>query len=385
MKVLFNSAFASLFGVATAYISWSFTPEAVLFSSIIFFSYFYIEKRLTLFFIIISYHLFASYGLLTGMINFYDLDYTLAILLWIAAPLLSSIPWIVFWSKNKTTRLYLFPIALFVVIAPPFGFFTWVNPILSAAVIFPSMGFLGIFLYLFLLYVIVLSIKYFTGIKQLSIPLISLSMVVLFFAQSNVINKNDLKVINTKYTFKNNTVIDEYLRQKNLLKVVNKTQDNTILLPEHILGTFTKSSMIVWDQLKKNKKIYAGASVPVRSSNKYHNALLELTKNSHKVIYKQRVPVPFEMWKPFTKDGATAAIFSSGPTIINHKKVGVFICYEQYLTYTYLDTLLEDPDYIIGISNLWWLTSSTLINIQKNTLYLWAKLFNIPHYYSVNQ
>ena len=70
--------------------------------------------------------------------------------------------------------------------------------------------------------------------------------------------------------------------------------------------------------------------------------------------------------------------------MIKDKKVGIFICYEQYLTYTYLETMFQKPDYIIGISNLWWIKDIRLQKIQKNTLLLWARLFGVPYYYSVN-
>jgi hypothetical protein len=156
------------------------------------------------------------------------------------------------------------------------------------------------------------------------------------------------------------------------------------LLPEHILGTFTDSSMMLWNRLPKNKTIYAGADMYVLNSKQYDNVLLAITKDNYEVIYRQRVPVPFEMWQPYNNNGARAAIISPETVIIEEKKVGIFICYEQYLTYTYLETMLQRPDYIIGISNLWWIKDIRLQNIQKNTLLLWARLFGIPYYYSVN-
>ena len=384
MQGLFNSIIAALFGAAIAYFGWCFDPQTVLITSLIFFSYFFLNQRKILFILLFSYHLYSSFGLFSGLINFYDFDYVAAFILWSTSAFLSALPWIIIWSKSFKKRLWLFPIALAVVTLPPFGFITWVNPIISAAVLFPHTGYLGLLFFLLFIYLLVILTDIYLKKYSLFITTLFVATITFLIPTPATIAQNDLVALDTNFNFKNNTVIDEYKRQKKILHLASNSPTKNLLLPEHILGTFTESSMMVWKDLPKDKTIFAGASIPIPNSSKYQNVLMSINSNEYKILYSQRVPVPIEMWKPFQKKGATASIFSTGPAIIKTKKVGVFICYEQYLTYLYLDTMLDDPDYILGISNLWWITDPTLKNIQKHSLFLWSQLFNIPFIYSAN-
>lgn len=377
--------YAVFAGGIIGYFSWSTLPDMVILSTLMFYIYFFVSRKSILFIVVLTYYIVPSYGLFTGLINFYDLDYAISFFFWVTSSLIATLPWILFWNRDIKKKLYLFPILLIISIIPPVGLVSYINPILSSAVIYPSVGFMGIFLYIIMLYVtIILYISNFRGsIKWVVLNgLISIS-IWLNTQENNEMLGNKLYALNTQYVFKNNTTIDEYKRQKNLLKRIHTLKQDTILLPEHILGTFTGSSMIIWNRLPQNKTIYAGATILVEGTDKYENVLMEISQNGYRVLYKQRVPVPFEMWKPFSSDGAQASLISE-LSIINGKKVGVFICYEQYLTYPFIDTMLRKPDYILGISNLWWLEDRILRRIQNNTLFLWAKLFGVPYYYSVN-
>jgi predicted amidohydrolase len=142
--------------------------------------------------------------------------------------------------------------------------------------------------------------------------------------------------------------------------------------------------MMIWKNLDNNKTILAGATI-YKNQNTYDNVLMEITNHSYKTIYKQRVPVPISMWKYWIEQGANAYFFNN--PIIEYKKsrVGVFICYEQLLSYTYFHTMLYNPDYIIGISNLWWVEDKSIVKIQKRSLKLWGILFKKDVYYSANR
>ena len=116
----------------------------------------------------------------------------------------------------------------------------------------------------------------------------------------------------------------------------------------------------------------------------YDNVLVKLNHKSYKTIYKQRVPVPISMWQPWGKQGARAYPFQNSTVEFQQSRVGVFICYEQLLTYTYLHTMLYNPKYIIGVSNLWWVKDDSIGEIQKRSLKLWCELFDKKLYYSKN-
>ncbi|HHB93908.1 MAG TPA: hypothetical protein ENK88_02000, partial [Campylobacterales bacterium] len=186
-------------------------------------------------------------------------------------------------------------------------------------------------------------------------------------------------------TYKNKAIdfIGDYRRQKKLLAIANKSKYKNLLFHENALGNFNQNSMMIWDRLDKDKTILAGAYI-YNGVGGYDNVLVELNNTTSKIIYKQRVPVPISMWKPWSEQGAKAYPFQNPIVKYKQSRVGVFICYEQLLTYTYLHTMFYEPEYIIGISNLWWVEDKSIGEIQRRSLELWGGLFGKKIYYSVN-
>jgi len=385
-KQFFFKIIDVLMGIIVAYASWSLSIKLTIFSTALFFIYLLINQRITLFIITISYYLFASKGLLIGTDNYFENSY-LAVIIWLSSALIVSSIWIIIWSPSLKRRLYLFPIMLTILILPPIGFISWVNPIISSAIAFPKQGFLGVVLYLISIYLITLIIHKQNRLLQLitTISILSISSIN-FNTQKSPTNNHIIHPINSNLTYKNQAIdfIGDYRRQKKLLSIANKNQYNNLLFHENALGVFTKNSMMIWKNLDNNKTILAGATI-YKNQNTYDNVLMEITNHSYKTIYKQRVPVPISMWKFWIEQGANAYFFNN--PIIEYKKsrVGVFICYEQLLSYTYFHTMLYNPDYIIGISNLWWVEDKSIVKIQKRSLKLWGILFKKDVYYSANR
>ena len=381
----FAQTVSILIGVAIAYISWNLSIELTIFSSSLFFAYFFIGQRDYLFLLILSYYLFASRGLLIGTQSYYG-DFYIALFFWFTASFLITLVWVIIWSPSQKKRLYLFPIMLTILILPPIGFISWVNPLISSAIIFPKLGFLGVALYLLFIYITTLIIKkYKPPLKQFTVLIIALVFTI-YSQNMEIQNSQTLHPINSNLVYKNQAIdfMGDYRRQKKLLSIANKNQYNNLLFHENALGVFTKNSMMIWKNLDNNKTILAGATI-YKNQNTYDNVLMEITNHSYKTIYKQRVPVPISMWKFWIEQGANAYFFNN--PIIEYKKsrVGVFICYEQLLSYTYFHTMLYNPDYIIGISNLWWVEDKSIVKIQKRSLKLWGILFKKDVYYSANR
>lgn len=200
-------------------------------------------------------------------------------------------------------------------------------------------------------------------------------------------NKVTLHPINSNLIYKNQAIdfMGDYRRQKKLLSVINKSSYNHLLLHENALGNFNQNNMMIWKNMNNNKTILAGATTINKEVGGYDNVLMAITSNSNRIIYKQRVPVPLTMWKPWNKQG-TANAYPFQTPIIDYKesKIGVFICYEQLLVYPYLHTMLYNPHYLIGISNLWWIKDESIKNIQQRNINLWGLLFDVPSITSTN-
>lgn len=380
-----------LFGLFIAYLAWGNSLTFTLLSLTLFTSYLLISKRLSLFLFALGYYGMASRGLLVGTENFVGSS-TYAFGVWSAAALLSSLAWIIFWSESFQKRLFLFPLALFLVTLPPVGFISWVNPLPTVAVLFPGFGFMGLVLGIGLVYVIALLIRRFYEPYKVKVALIgSLSTVLVlvgihFFIQAKVQSSDTIVPMNADLPYKPMELdrMAEYKRVQYFFRSVQEHKGSQFLLPENALGNYSDIQSMVWSRLEKNKVVYAGANIYNATRTQDENVLLRLDHNASKIIYTQRVSVLFTMWKPFTGKGTKATIYEQPFIEIDGQKAGVFICYEQLLTFPYLQTMFYKPDVLLGISNLYWAKGTNIKVIQEQMMQLWAILFGVPLVFVVN-
>jgi len=379
-----------LFGVLIGYFSWGFSLEMTILSLSLFFAYLLLEKRWYLFLFTLGYYLVGSRGLFFGVEHYYD-NLFYAFFSWGGVALLSSLIWILIWSHSFQKRLYLFPLVLLVIILPPIGFISWLNPLPTIAILFPKFGFLGLLFEFIIIYLLVFAwkryhSKEYKGVAFTLLPLLSLFFLIFFQNTQTVLNSN-LGTINSSIEYSSITFdkSEEYRRIKKFFYLVQHSKDRHLLLPENAFGNYNSIQSMVWSHLDKNRTVFGGANIYDYRYSKNINVLMRLDYNSSEILYKQRVPVPIEMWKPFTNHGTEATLYKQPIVMVDGVDTGVFICYEQLLTYPYIQTFFYHPKMIIGISNLYWAKSTNIKEIQEETMQLWSLLFGVPLKFSVNE
>lgn len=380
-----------LFGSLIGYSAWGNSLTLTILSLALFIAYLLLSKRLSLFLFALGYYGVASRGLLVGAENFVgSVSYAFGV--WSAAALLSSLAWVVFWSESFQKRLYLFPFTLLLVTLPPVGFISWVNPLASFAVLFPDFGFVGLIIGIGFVYMIALLVNRLYNTYKITVVLLSFLVMILlvtgihFLIQPKVQTSNDIVPINSDLAYKPMEFdrMAEYQRVQYFFRSVQQESGGQFLLPENALGNYSDIQDMVWSRLDKNKVVYAGANIYNATRTQDQNVLLRLDDNSTEIVYMQRVPVLFTMWKPFTGQGTKATIYEQPVTQLDNQKVGVFICYEQLLTFPYLQTMFYEPDVLLGISNLYWAKETNIKVIQEQMMQLWAILFGVPLVFVVN-
>jgi hypothetical protein len=277
------------------------------------------------------------------------------------------------------------------IILPPIGFISWLNPLPTIAMLFPKWGFLGLLFEFIIIYLLVFvwkryQSKEYKGVTFILFPLLSLFFIKLFFSQNTQLNST-LGILNSSIEYSPITFdkSEEYRRIKKFFYLVQHSKKRHLLLPENSFGNYSNLQSMVWSHLDKNRVVFGGANIYDYQYSKNINVLIRLDYNSSEILYKQRVPVPIEMWKPFTNRGTEATLYKQPIVMVDGVDTGVFICYEQLLTYPYLQTFLYHPKMIIGISNLDWAKSTNIKEVQEETLQLWSLLFGVPLKFSVNE
>jgi apolipoprotein N-acyltransferase len=185
----------------------------------------------------------------------------------------------------------------------------------------------------------------------------------------------------------------QYEREQAVFQYIKEKERNgelegadIVVLPETVIGRMNPTTLKRWKKFfepftRQGTIFIAGGEIPTDRGRKYSNVMVSFEKEGKSQTALQRFPVPFSMWRPFAEEGANAYPFSPGRAStmnVKGKKLGVVICYEQFLAWPILSLIFQKPDAILAPSNLWWCRDTSLPGIQAATARLWARLFGVP-------
>lgn len=342
--------------------------------------------------LMLGYYLAGARGLPGGASVFFGEaeSLRLGLVMWAAASLLLSLPYMVCWSPNATKRALGIMWATVGSLLPPLAIVGWLNPLTVAGVLFPLTGWFGV----------LLTLSLFIGLSMLSSKssryLAGLAAIVVF---ANVAVLNNSKEVDSRWMGFDTSfpqlasagqghasqMLASIQRINWLTGVIaDMPSDVTLVLPETILGRFDGLVQVMLSDAeselsRKNSRVLVGAELPLEGG-KYSNALLVLgAKSGEDRAAVQGIPVPVSMWKPWADDGAHASFFGNQSSIyVGEHRIGVLICYEQLLAYSVLRAMWGKPEMIVAVSNVWWARSTNIPHIQHQSVQAFARLFGVP-------
>ncbi|ART61510.1 hypothetical protein CBP36_21320 (plasmid) [Acidovorax carolinensis] len=307
--------------------------------------------------------------------------------MWIGASILLSLPFALFWSVKPTQRAFGFLLAVLVCIPPPLGIIGWLNPLTVAGVIFPGAGWVGLAMTL-ILFVALASCN-----RALLMPLVTAAVISNGFATSSAARTpENWQGFDTSFEGLASGGMDrasQYLSAMQRTEWLNNVIADmpsgvTLVLPETILGRYDGVVKMLLGEADailraKGSRVLVGAELPL-ATGQYKNSVLVLgaTQDDGQVA-SQGIPVPAGMWKPWAEDGAKADFLARENTIIvDGRRIGASICYEQLLAYSLLRLMVDKPEIITAVSNVWWAKSGSIPKIQSQSVHAFATLFSVP-------
>jgi apolipoprotein N-acyltransferase len=163
----------------------------------------------------------------------------------------------------------------------------------------------------------------------------------------------------------------------------------SIVLPESTLGFWTPTVERLWvkELLGTNATVIAGAAII--DAGGYDNVLVAISATGAQILYRERMPVPGSMWQPWrsllgVSGGARAHFFSNPVVTIADARIAPLICYEQLIVWPVLQSMLQEPDFIVAVGNGWWTKGTSIVAIQRASAEAWARLFDKPLLISFN-
>ena len=356
------------------------------------------NSRYASFAVILAYKLTASRGLLPGAAVFLSENHTLlqAAALYFIMSFGVSLPFLVFWSKNRKIKaICLVSAFLTAYVLPPISLIGIINPLMASGTVFRGWGFAGM--------LAVLAIYALCAVSKKS-ACVFLCIIALFTALPGAswykfpppdgimaVNTSFSRLGSGSFNFaqdyeRANMVFDELKRRG-----IAQTEANVIVLPETIAGRLNETGLMLWrneiQKLMPDKTVIFGAELPTGDGRMYDNAVIMLHDGRMSVV-NQRIPVPYSMYRgPFAQTGANLNFWDDGvfsQALPDGRKAAVIICYEAFLTCPYLLSMIHSPDVIICVANLWWCRETSLPVSMERAVSLWALTFGVPVVFARN-
>ena len=258
---------------------------------------------------------------------------------------------------------------------PPFGIVGWASPITAAGVLCPGWGWAGL----------VATAAGLSAMTTRAWPLAGVAMGVAFSVSaltwSNPVPLDGWVGIDTAFNYQVAGEHADYAQHMTTIALVRRAVENgasTVVLPESALGIWTPTTERLWTRnLTDLDVVVAGGAVVINESG-YDNVMIELTGEGARVLYRERMPVPVSMWRPWASGGASAQFFDNPTGRFAGASVAPLICYEQLIVWPILQSMLYGPDVIVATGNGWWTGDTNIVPIQRASARAWAALFGLP-------
>jgi apolipoprotein N-acyltransferase len=389
----------------------------------------------------LGYYVAAIWPMVPGLDRYMGRAATslIPIAIWVLSAILLSLPWTISWASDRRVDcVWRVPLALLATIFPPLGIIGLASPLTAAGYLFPGTAWVGIAA-VALMPGIVLSTCALAWHRRCAVLcLVSASAAGLAIG-GRLFTRNDAApppgwiAVNTHFGDVSQPFQDfpaaQFIQQK-----AAETSARVLIFPESVVPRWSVATEAFWhrslDRCRRRGQILAiGAGLPAKARTERNvgeglrdlkaydfgaaidalkgtgtprairgsvisngpikprpepidNTMLIVGAESAK--FYQRVPVPVGMWRPFTKISVPLRLDSPGVLAIDHERAAVLICYEQMLTFPILASMLQRPTVIVGISNTFWISHTTIPRYQATALRGWAKLFRLPYFLAVN-
>ncbi|MCJ8509740.1 conjugal transfer protein TraB [Rhizobium lemnae] len=331
-----------------------------------------------------AYFLAASRGLPQGVANFYSSDIWPGLLLWLVASFAFVAVHAAFWNGRNGWQKPLRYLAACVVMAiPPFGILGWAHPITAAGALFPGLGWWGLAVMA-------------AGLSIMATPCRPAAVIVmtgLWLWSAAGWTPLTLPASWKGVDLEMGASLGREAglkRQQELIDIARRhPPGTTVVLPESALGFWTPTVGRVWQRSLTDKGITVIAGAAVIDSQGYDNVLVKLSADGTDILYRERMPVPGSMWRPWRgwagdQGGARAHFFANPAVDVGNQSVAPLICYEQLLVWPVLQSAFHRPDVIMAVGNGWWTAGTSIIDIQRASSDAWARLFGLPLVISFN-
>jgi hypothetical protein len=354
------------------------------------------SSRYAAFAVMLACKLAASRGLLSGAAVFLSENHTFwqAALLYLLMSFGASLPFFILWDSDpKLKAMTVIPAFLIAYLLPPMSLIGIINPLIASGTIFKGWGFAGM--------MTMLAFYVFCAASRKT-ACSALCVIVMFavlppnswyeppkpegiIAVDTSFGRLGSGSFNFERDYERTNMVFDELRIRN----ISQSDAKIVVLPETIAGRLNRTGLELWrDEIQRllpDKTVIFGGELPTGDGRKYDNAIF-MAHRGRIAYIRQRIPVPYAMYAgPFAETGANLHLWDGGILPLSEdRKAAVIVCYEAFLTWPFIASMIHEPGEIICVANLWWCRDTSLPSAQKNIVSLWSLLFGVPAIFARN-
>ena len=334
--------------------------------------------------IAITFNLVAGFGLLPG-IHTLSNDLITALSAWVIPALLLSVPFALVRTMPWTGVMA----ALVLMTLPPLGIIGLPSPLIVAGAILPGAGFAGLALILVLFQLLYsLSVQKQVG-AGLMLALVGISS---YGGIGGTVSQPAPRFVGIDMRLNHSLSADpdyiaDYHSQGRIPEVLKNTKASTAipLFPEAMAGRLTDTAQARLRSFAAaaNREFIAGGE-EFTDSGQYNNVLAHVSAGNIDILYRQRMPAPWFMWRGGMDGFFKADLTRPGTFVFDEINVGALICYEIALPLLIFQTHWNEPDMVLVASNLWWGRETNLPDVVRLHIAAWSRLFDVPYVSAMN-
>lgn len=362
---------ASLIGLfcwnfeAIPYVAQALTPLVLVL-------WFKARSRLESALIIAMYYGLASYTLAAGTATFFESSLTLGIVTWFSTVLVQALIASACWHSQPAKRSLGYVVLVLVWVFIPIG---WAHPLIGTSWVFVGLGWGGLLLGM----IAMLGLAYLKD-RYLGVGVglwLCIALVLTWLIPINTELPKNWHSQNTYFNFgvgtKLDSYVDQYIRSK---KMQSQIKTGVNIYPETVGGVINDQIIKQWQaQLKSDETVLIGGYL--MEGTRYYNTVLAITKQKTEFAYKQRLPMPLGMWKPFSNEGAIPNFNGNSTYELGSIKPAFLLCYESLIVWPIVQSYFEQPTILVLLSSTWW-ASANIKAAEVRSMKSWGRLLNLP-------
>lgn len=330
--------------------------------------------------VLMAYASAASRGLVLGSMNYFDTHLGMGLLIWLVPNLCTCALGAICWQQHQKVRALLIPVLLALWILPPVGLVGWAHPLTASGWLFPTTGWYGLGLATVTMMLLSLKSPARNALLAL-VPVLLLSTAI----YKPVKPLDGFTGVNTAFHFgvganPERNPMQEIERHWSMQDQISDKGEGTFIFAETVGGQWNQMAAQSWQQFLKSSpktKVLIGIHEP-QEKGSYFNAIIAIDHQQAEVIYRQRLPIPLGMWRPWEEGSATPQWLNQpGSVPMGGRNIGFLICYEASLVWPVLHSVLQGADTLVSTSSTWWAPKSVR-RAQHQAITSWANLFDLP-------